>query len=91
MGSDSDKKLIDQLFSGTGPSEPYGKKPSNWSHVKKHKDVAVSKDKTVAFFRRHDDSFKQAAIFANHPVPAGIPKFYYEVKIGTIDKTDDSV
>ncbi|KAK2597702.1 hypothetical protein N8I77_012469 [Diaporthe amygdali] len=90
MASDSDGKLIDQLLSGTSPSEPHGHKPSMWSGGKKHDAVTLSKNKMVAYFRRRDDFSKEAAVFANHPVPAGLPTFYYEVKIDKIDKKEDN-
>lgn len=32
-----------------------------------------------------EDSWKEASVLANHPVPAGVRRFYYEVKIDKID------
>lgn len=36
-----------------------------------------------------DDPFKEAAVVANHPVPAGLSRFYYEVKIEKLDGGED--
>ncbi|KAI9733140.1 MAG: hypothetical protein M1834_003687 [Cirrosporium novae-zelandiae] len=84
------KPLLDT--SGTKKEITLGHSPTRWSSTDKHAELTVSADGLEVCWMEEDDiQFDPKAIRADHPIPSGRIRFYYEITVVESDVESPAV